>query len=38
MEDEGSEVGAVVAAVLVASWPVEGVGAGSENPDPVKDP
>ena len=31
-------MGTVVAAVLVPGWLVEGVGAGSEIPDPVEDP
>ena len=38
MEDEGPEIGSVVAAVLVEGWTVEGAGGGSKSPDPVEDP
>ena len=38
VEDEGPEIGSVVAAVLVGSWAVEGAGGGSKSPDPVEDP
>ena len=35
LEEEGSKIGLVVAAVLVGCGSVEGVGAGSEIPFPV---
>ena len=38
VEDEGPEVGSVVAAVLVSSWTVERAGGGSKSRDPVEDP
>ena len=38
VEDEGPEIGSVVAAVLVEGRTVEGAGGGSKSPDPVEDP
>ena len=38
VEDEGPEIGSVIAAVLVEGWTIEGAGGGSKSPDPVEDP
>ena len=38
VEDEGSEIGSVVAAVLVEGRTVEAAGGSSKCPDPVEDP
>ena len=38
MEDEGPEIGSVVAAVLVGSRTIEAAGGSSKRPDPVEDP
>ena len=38
MEDEGPEIGSVVAAVLVEGWTNEGAGGSTKSRDPVEDP
>ena len=38
VEDEGPEIGSVIAAVLVEGWTIEGAGGSSKSPNPVEDP